>query len=139
MKASRWPCPRCIPHCKGLTFSEPPPLPFALRFILTPILPLPVPCFAPSVPLYTSPPRPLQCAAKRQLPALEPAAFCLQEELKATMELYERRAASAGVPIVVFNGELDRIRGGYYPSLFFPALAKASQHMGGTCAVHVMI
>ena len=42
------------------------------------------------------------------------------------MELYERRAAAAGVPIVVFNGELDRIRGGYYPSFFFPALAKAS-------------
>ena len=61
------------------------------------------------------------------------------------MELYERRAAAAGVPIVVFNGELDRIRGGYYPSFFFPALAKASpnmvtwvhgRYMGGTWAVH---
>jgi len=33
-------------------------------------------------------------------------------------------AQPRGKPIIVFNGELDRLRGGYYPSLFFPELAR---------------
>jgi hypothetical protein len=30
-------------------------------------------------------------------------------------------------PLVVFNGELDRIRGGYYPSFAFGELSKLSK------------
>jgi len=52
--------------------------------------------------------------------------FNPREELAAVYELYERRARDAGTPIVIFNGELDRVRGGYYPGLFFPGIAKLS-------------
>ena len=30
-------------------------------------------------------------------------------------------------PIVVFNGELDRIRSGYYPSFFYPKIGKIAK------------
>lgn len=30
-------------------------------------------------------------------------------------------------PIVIFNGELDRLRSGYYPGLFYPKISKISK------------
>lgn len=45
----------------------------------------------------------------------------------AVHELYQNIAKTASSPIVVFNGELDRIRSGYYPALFFPKLGKLAK------------
>lgn len=46
-------------------------------------------------------------------------------EMLAVARLYEKSAAASGKPIIVFNGELDRIRSkGYYPPLFYPKLTK---------------
>eukprot|EP00775_Hariotina_reticulata_P008988 gene8988-9161_t len=50
--------------------------------------------------------------------------FNPREELSATRQLYDAAAAPQGRPLIIFNGELDRLRGGYYPGLFFPELAK---------------
>lgn len=52
--------------------------------------------------------------------------FC-SEELTATRELYDNAAALKDRPLIIFNGELDRLRGGYYPSWGFPELAKLSK------------
>lgn len=63
-------------------------------------------------------------------PAALYCCFCLplpqpgREELSATRELYDNAAAPSGRPLIIFNGELDRLRGGYYPGVFFPELAK---------------
>lgn len=49
-------------------------------------------------------------------------------EMLAVEELYKDVAEGSKKPIVVFNGELDRIRSGYYPAFFYPklgALAKS--------------
>eukprot|EP00891_Asterochloris_glomerata_P008847 jgi/Astpho2/8847/Aster-05482 len=48
-------------------------------------------------------------------------------ELIAVQELHSKIAAAGGQPIVVFNGELDRIRSGYYPALFFPKLGRLAK------------
>lgn len=49
-------------------------------------------------------------------------------EMLAVEELYLDAAAKSGLPIIVFNGELDRIRSGYYPSFFYPKLAALSKN-----------
>ncbi|CAM6092736.1 unnamed protein product [Calypogeia fissa] len=43
-------------------------------------------------------------------------------EMIAVEELYNDSAKATGRPVIVFNGELDRIRSGYYPSFFYPKL-----------------
>lgn len=48
-------------------------------------------------------------------------------EIIAVDELYQKIAKDAKSPIVVFNGELDRIRSGYYPALFFPKLGRLAK------------
>ncbi|KIY93042.1 hypothetical protein MNEG_14921 [Monoraphidium neglectum] len=53
--------------------------------------------------------------------------FNPREELSATYQLYQGAAEPTGRPLVVFNGELDRIRGGYYPSFAFGELSKLSK------------
>jgi len=45
-------------------------------------------------------------------------------EIIAIADLYEGSARNTGRPIIVFNGELDRIRSGYYPRLVYRKLAK---------------
>ncbi|PNH10484.1 hypothetical protein TSOC_002810, partial [Tetrabaena socialis] len=50
--------------------------------------------------------------------------FNPREELSAVYELHDKVARARGMPIIMFNGELDRVRGGYYASLFFPEIAK---------------
>jgi hypothetical protein len=40
------------------------------------------------------------------------------------------KAKAAGIPMIMFNGELDRIRGGYFPAFFYPSLAKVSSASG---------
>ncbi|KAG1676213.1 hypothetical protein FOA52_006430 [Chlamydomonas sp. UWO 241] len=53
--------------------------------------------------------------------------FNPKEELGATLELYQQKAKTDGIPIVIFNGELDRLRGGYYSPLFFPTIGKITE------------
>ncbi|KAK9814690.1 hypothetical protein WJX72_009846 [[Myrmecia] bisecta] len=48
-------------------------------------------------------------------------------EMIAVEELYSGAAEASGVPIIVFNGELDRIRSGYYPSLFYPKIGRLAK------------
>ena len=43
--------------------------------------------------------------------------FYALEELSATRELYDAAAAPKGRALIIFNGELDRLRGGYYPGM----------------------
>ncbi|KAK9844343.1 hypothetical protein WJX74_001039 [Apatococcus lobatus] len=52
--------------------------------------------------------------------------FNVQEFLEI-QELHRTVASQQGQPIIVFNGELDRMRGGYYPALFYPKVAQASR------------
>ena len=42
-------------------------------------------------------------------------------------ELYQKVAKAAKSPIVVFNGELDRIRSGYYPPFVYPKLGRLAK------------
>lgn len=37
--------------------------------------------------------------------------------------------AAGATPIVTFNAELDRIRTGYYPPLFYPAIGKIAKSL----------
>lgn len=48
-------------------------------------------------------------------------------EILAVEELWRGAARDSGRPVVVFNGELDRLRGGYYPGIFYPKIAKISR------------
>eukprot|EP00250_Pteridium_aquilinum_P011217 c19915_g1_i1 orf=140-1084(-) len=48
-------------------------------------------------------------------------------EILAVEELYTKATAESKVPILVFNGELDRIRSGYYPPFFYPKLGALSK------------
>lgn len=47
-------------------------------------------------------------------------------EMIAVSELWEA-TRDTGRPIIVFNGELDRIRSGYYPGLFYPKLGRLAK------------
>uniref|UniRef100_A0A7I4AFG6 DUF1995 domain-containing protein n=1 Tax=Physcomitrium patens TaxID=3218 RepID=A0A7I4AFG6_PHYPA len=47
--------------------------------------------------------------------------------VNAVEELYKGSAAASNRPIIVFNGELDRIRSGYYPSFFYPKLGSIAK------------
>ena len=42
-------------------------------------------------------------------------------------ELHQKVAKAAGSPIIVFNGELDRIRSGYYPPFVYPKLGRLAK------------
>ncbi|CAG9467554.1 unnamed protein product [Pedinophyceae sp. YPF-701] len=47
------------------------------------------------------------------------------QEMLAVWDLYKAAAQDSGRPIIVFNGELDRIRQPwYYPPIFYPKVAK---------------
>ncbi|GJP47038.1 hypothetical protein CLOM_g6270 [Closterium sp. NIES-68] len=50
-------------------------------------------------------------------------------EMLAVDDLYRDVASKQGQPIIVFNGELDRIRSGYYPSFFYPKLAQVNKSL----------
>lgn len=50
-------------------------------------------------------------------------------EMVAVGELWQTAAAPRDMPIIVFNGELDRLRNGYYPALFYPKLARLSREL----------
>ena len=45
----------------------------------------------------------------------------------AVEEIYAAKIKGTERPLVVFNGELDRIRSGYYPAVFYPGLAKMAR------------
>lgn len=45
------------------------------------------------------------------------------QEMEAVAELHAAVAGS-GRPVIVFNGEMDRYRSGYYPALFYPKIAR---------------
>lgn len=42
-------------------------------------------------------------------------------------ELHQKVAKAASSPIIVFNGELDRIRSGYYPPFVYPKLGRLAK------------
>ncbi|KMZ76217.1 hypothetical protein ZOSMA_105G00470 [Zostera marina] len=44
-------------------------------------------------------------------------------EMLVVEELYKEAVADTDRKLIIFNGELDRIRSGYYPSFFYPKLA----------------
>ncbi|GAY32922.1 hypothetical protein CUMW_274340, partial [Citrus unshiu] len=52
--------------------------------------------------------------------------FCLVEML-VVEELYKEAVFNTARQLIIFNGELDRIRSGYYPSFFYPKLAALSK------------
>ncbi|GAQ79140.1 hypothetical protein KFL_000250170 [Klebsormidium nitens] len=48
-------------------------------------------------------------------------------EMLAVEELWKDSAGPSGRPIIVFNGEMDRIRSGYYPPFFYPKLGQLAK------------
>lgn len=50
-------------------------------------------------------------------------------EMLAVEELHNYVEGSTKQPIIVFNGELDRIRSGYYPPFFYPKLGKLAKNL----------
>ncbi|KAK9049792.1 hypothetical protein SSX86_031242 [Deinandra increscens subsp. villosa] len=48
-------------------------------------------------------------------------------EMLVVEELYRDAVAATTRQMIIFNGELDRIRSGYYPSFFYPKLAALSK------------
>ncbi|XP_062224185.1 uncharacterized protein LOC133922741 isoform X5 [Phragmites australis] len=48
-------------------------------------------------------------------------------EMLVVEELYKEAVVGTNRKLIVFNGELDRIRSGYYPSFFYPKLAELSK------------
>ncbi|GBG74443.1 hypothetical protein CBR_g18855 [Chara braunii] len=48
-------------------------------------------------------------------------------EMLAVADLYDNVAEGTQRPVIVFNGELDRIRSGYYPPFFYPKLSALSK------------
>lgn len=49
-------------------------------------------------------------------------------EMLAVEQLYREAAQPSNRPLIVFNGELDRIRSGYYPAFFYPKLGKLAKN-----------
>ncbi|CAN1174908.1 hypothetical protein LINPERHAP2_LOCUS31613 [Linum perenne] len=48
-------------------------------------------------------------------------------EMLVVEELYNEAVANTARKMIIFNGELDRIRSGYYPSFFYPKLASLTK------------
>ncbi|KAK6129923.1 hypothetical protein DH2020_036317 [Rehmannia glutinosa] len=48
-------------------------------------------------------------------------------EMLVVEELYKEAVVNTSRKLIIFNGELDRIRSGYYPPFFYPKLAALSQ------------
>ncbi|XP_042471048.1 protein LPA3 [Zingiber officinale] len=48
-------------------------------------------------------------------------------EMLVVEELYNEAVLNTGRKLIIFNGELDRIRSGYYPQFFYPKLAALSK------------
>jgi len=48
-------------------------------------------------------------------------------ELIAVEKLWRGAGRDSGRPLILFNAELDRLRSNYYPSLFYPAMARLSK------------
>ncbi|XP_025811491.1 uncharacterized protein LOC112889188 isoform X3 [Panicum hallii] len=48
-------------------------------------------------------------------------------EMLVVEELYKDAVVGTNRKLIIFNGELDRIRSGYYPSFFYPKLAVLSK------------
>eukprot|EP00887_Chlorella_sp_A99_P002073 scaffold21.g2073.t1 len=54
-------------------------------------------------------------------------------EMLAVEELFQQAVRRRGRAIVVFNGELDRIRSGYYPAVFYPKVAALNRTLLPSC------
>ena len=48
-------------------------------------------------------------------------------EMVAVEEVYNKAIKGTSRPLLIFNGELDRIRTGYYPPFFYPGLARMAR------------
>ncbi|XP_028241529.1 uncharacterized protein LOC114419914 [Glycine soja] len=53
-------------------------------------------------------------------------------EILVVEELYKEEVLNTERKLIIFNGELDRIRSGYYPSFFYPKLAALTNARGRT-------
>ncbi|XP_042029015.1 protein LPA3 isoform X4 [Salvia splendens] len=49
--------------------------------------------------------------------------FNVNAEMLVVEELYKEAVVETSRNLIIFNGELDRIRSGYYPAFFYPKLA----------------
>ncbi|CAO2838086.1 unnamed protein product [Amaranthus hypochondriacus] len=49
------------------------------------------------------------------------------QEMLVVEELYKEAVVNTSRKLIVFNGELDRIRSGYYPKFFYPKLAELTK------------
>ncbi|KAH0741395.1 hypothetical protein KY290_034438 [Solanum tuberosum] len=49
------------------------------------------------------------------------------KEMLVVEELYKAAVSNTSRKLIIFNGELDRIRSGYYPPFFYPKLAALSK------------
>jgi hypothetical protein len=50
-------------------------------------------------------------------------------EMMAVDRLWRASAKDSGRPIVLFNAEIDRIRSGYYPPLFYPGIGRLAKEL----------
>ena len=50
-------------------------------------------------------------------------------EMIAVDRVYREAARDRGIPIIMFNAELERCRGGYYPALFYPQIARLTRDL----------
>lgn len=48
-------------------------------------------------------------------------------EMLVVEELYKDTVANTSRQLIIFNGEIDRIRSGYYPPFFYPKLASLTK------------
>eukprot|EP01025_Chloroclados_australasicus_P005126 TRINITY_DN11453_c0_g1_i1.p3 TRINITY_DN11453_c0_g1~~TRINITY_DN11453_c0_g1_i1.p3 ORF type:complete len:147 (+),score=18.77 TRINITY_DN11453_c0_g1_i1:40-480(+) len=48
-------------------------------------------------------------------------------EMIAVAEMYESAIKGTNRPVVIFNGELDRLRSNYYPPFVYPKVAKVGK------------
>jgi hypothetical protein len=49
-------------------------------------------------------------------------------EMIEVTALWDSAVEGTGRPLVIFNGELDRMRNNYYPPLLYRKLARVSKH-----------
>lgn len=47
-------------------------------------------------------------------------------EMAAVGRIWKESTCATNTPLIMFNAELDRLRNGYYPALFYPGMAKLS-------------
>ena len=73
------------------------------------------------------PPRRRACLHARGARARARANGGARAEIIETAALWDGAVRGTARPLVIFNGELDKLRGGYYPRFVYPKLALVSR------------